>query len=621
MLHNFYNNSRLGRQCCIAAIIVALLGASAPPPAAADSRATIRPVLLLQDAVRLADGRRQDARMLRELAAASPSAWVRDEAARELADYLARRGEWSEYQDVAGHASSCGLLLRALYEGRRERIVRAVGDALASDPRDQTCLAALQRASAAGFLADRDVWRRIRGLIEERRTRDAQRLLGLLKEDRASAATLRNAVNNATSRLLGPRIELRQRVDQELLAVSALVAAIYSRSPKRVGEVGDRWAEYAPRLDSDLSAGVWPYLGKWHALNFSYAGAMDSFRRAPLAEHGRYALAWRARAALRLDDWREVARTIEAMQGEQRTLSAWRYWHAHAYGELGSAQRARRLMLGVARDFDDYYGLLAKERVGMQVAVGTRRPRAALVERLRDDVDVRMAIALGRDGKTVEARRIWKFLMRRLGDPEVLALAALAAEAGWYLGSINAADAVKPAASDHAQRFPTPARYAAAVAARAARDGVPPELVYAIIRQESRFNDKAVSSAGARGLMQVMPRTARLVAAKHKFTRYSLPRLTLIEPNVTIGVRYMADLYKNYGGDFVRLSAAYNAGPTNLRRWLRNSRGVDRKVFIETIPFTETRLYVKFVLANAVHYGWRLGRDEPRLAPLVAGGY
>ncbi|MBF2735459.1 MAG: lytic transglycosylase domain-containing protein [Betaproteobacteria bacterium AqS2] len=600
---------------------MALLGASAPPPAAAD-RATIRPVLLLQDAVRLADGRRQDAGMLRELAAGSPSAWVRHEAARELADYLARRGEWSEYQGVAGHASACGLLLRALYEGNRERIAAATGPALLGDPRDQTCLAALQRASAAGFLSDRDVWRRIRGLIEERKTRDAQRLLGLLKEDRASAATLRNAVNNATSRLLGPRIELRQRVDQELLAVSALVAAIYSRSPKKIGQVSAGLAEYAPRLDADLAAHLWPYIGKWHALNFSYAGAMDAFGRAPLAEHGRYALAWRTRAALRLGDWDEVVRTIETMQGEQRTLSAWRYWHAQAHHELGSRQRARRLMLGVARDFDDYYGLLAKESVGgMQVATATRRPRAALMDKLRDDVDVRMAIALGRDGKTVEARKIWKFLLRRLGDPEVLALAALAAEEGWYLGSINAADAVKADASDHEQRFPTPAAFAAAVADRAAKDGVPPELVYAIIRQESRFNAKAVSSAGARGLMQVMPRTARLVANKHKFTRYSLPRLTLIEPNVTIGVRYMADLYKNYGGDFVRLSAAYNAGPTNLRRWLRRSEGVDRKVFIETIPFTETRLYVKFVLANAVHYAWRLGRDEPRLAPLVAGSY
>ena len=620
-LHNFYNKSALASLYCTATLISGLLMAAAPAPASAQE--AIRPLLLLQDAKRLADGRRQDPRQLQDLVATSPSAWVRQEAARKLAGYHARKGEWEDYRKVAGYADHCALLLLALHEGDPAKINQAVQDALLdADVRDQNCMAALQRASAAGFLADRDVWRRIRILIEERKTRDAVRLLGLLKDDKASAATLRNAVNNATGRLLRKkRVRLASRVDQELLAVSALVAAMYSRTPKRVEQVAARWAEYAELLDADLSTSMWPYVGKWQALNLNFELARQSFEQAPLTEHSRLALAWRARTGMRLGDWRMVAGTIEAMQGEQRTLSAWRYWYAYAWDQLGRRDRARKLMLGVARDFDDYYGLLAKESVGMRTALGARQPRADLMEQLREDADVRMALALGLRNRTKQARQVWKFLLRKLGDAEILALAALASEEGWLLGSINAADYAKAANSSHALRFPTPSDHAEAIAERAAKDGIPPEFVYAIIRQESRFNAKAVSSAGARGLMQVMPRTARLVASKHKFTRYNLSRLTLVKPNVTIGVRYMADLSSDYDGDPIRISAAYNAGPTNLRRWLRRSEGVDRRIFIETIPFTETRLYVKAVLANYHHYGWLLHAEGMPMSATVAGSY
>ena len=611
----FHHITKKSRVICCTAIILltTILLITLPAGSYAKyTRADILPLLEYDDAVRSLE-RRNNPKLLIKLRNESPSKWVKVQAARKLSEYYAQKNQWDLYKAVAGHASHCALLLNAINDGHQLAIRKAVNDALAEDPANKSCINALDKASAAGFLLDDQVWRQIRILIDNKEARKARLLLTLLKEDKASYNQLNNAIQNATRRIKGKH-PLSTRVERELLAVSAIVSA-----RRNALLVGERWELFAPHIDQDINNQVWPIIGKWVSLSLKSTESLKYFNKVSIFDHQRFALAWRARAAMRVSDWRDVKNTIKHMQGEQATLSAWKFWLALANHRIGNQTLANQQLKEIASNFDDYYGLLAKELTRSKVVIGKGLIHTNYITNLENDADVRLAIALGLQNRTTQARTVWKYLIRGLSDREILALSKIAQDAGWFLGSINAADAANFNNSNHNLRYPLP--YHNVINQYALRNDLNAAFVYAIIRQESRFNTKAVSSAGARGIMQVMPRTAQIVANKHKYTRYNKSRLSLLEPNVTIGTRYLADLRNQVGTDYILLSAMYNAGPSNVKKWLRASRGIDKMVFIETIPFTETRLYVKHVLANFIHYDLLLNRNNVKLVNLVAGKY
>jgi soluble lytic murein transglycosylase len=148
--------------------------------------------------------------------------------------------------------------------------------------------------------------------------------------------------------------------------------------------------------------------------------------------------------------------------------------------------------------------------------------------------------------------------------------------------------------------FPTP--YADIVASRAAQNSLDPNLIFGLIRQESGFNETALSSANARGLMQILPATGRMIARKAGVTRFSTKMLYRADTNITLGTYYLNSLLKSYNGKVEPALAAYNAGDSRVDRWLSAFNPSDMDEFVECIPFSETRSYVKQVLTNKAHY-------------------
>jgi soluble lytic murein transglycosylase len=146
------------------------------------------------------------------------------------------------------------------------------------------------------------------------------------------------------------------------------------------------------------------------------------------------------------------------------------------------------------------------------------------------------------------------------------------------------------------------------ISTQAAKAEINPTLVLSVIRQESAFEEKAKSKANARGLMQIMPATGRRLARQAKMTRYSADSLFHAETNIVLGTQFLASLLRKYGKTELAL-AAYNAGASRVDRWLLEYGGRDMAEFVEQIPFSETRGYVKQVLSNKSHYD--------RLAPIV----
>ena len=599
-----YNYMKLGNKkynrplrvvlCCTATLFLSLF---LPSQAGADNpKAHIKPLLQLDDAVRQM-ARTNDPKPLVKLLDATKSRFVREQAKSKLAGFYALNRQWDLYERHEKGAGTCARLLEALHRKEPSVISSFAKDVLDEDPTDEVCGLAMETASAAGFLRDDKIWRQIRVLVDSRKSKQANRYLRYLKEDKASATQLNNAIQNATRRIKGKH-PLNTRLEQELLAVSAVVA-----SRRNAALAGERWEKFAPHIDDDIEIHVWPIIGKHASLDHMPAKALSYFQRSPLSEHGRFELAWRARAAMRTHDWQDLKWTTDAMTGEQATLPDWRFWNAYASEKISPSEASKRAILNLALNEDSYYGLIAKSMTGITMGKVLAQPDLYAEQHLASDTDVKMAIALGVLGNTLKAREIWKFIMAGLSDGEKLAASTIAQKEGWYLGSINAADQTPPNNSNYEMRFPVP--YLETVGKYARQLDIDPAFVYAIMRQESRFNPRARSSAGARGLMQVMPQTALAVARKHSYTRYRTSRLYLIDTNIIIGTRYIADLRRSLGQDPILVAATYNAGPSNVKRWLRSSKGIERMIFVETIPFTETRLYVKHVMANMAHYDLR----------------
>jgi soluble lytic murein transglycosylase len=258
-----------------------------------------------------------------------------------------------------------------------------------------------------------------------------------------------------------------------------------------------------------------------------------------------------------------------------------------------------------------FYGMLAAEALGEHFRPPDPPPaptpaEAAAAERHPGLASALALIALGlRD----EGNREWNYSLRGMSDRELLAASQLACEREVWDRCINTSERTRDVV-DMQQRYPMPWRQP--LEGRSLAQGLDPALTYGVVRQESRFVMRTRSSAGAGGLMQLMPRTARWTADKIGITDYAPERLYEPEVNAALGTGYLKMVLDEFGGSQALATAAYNAGPHRARRW-REGAAIDAAAWVETIPFTETRDYVKRVLSNAVVYSQRLGLEATSL--------
>jgi soluble lytic murein transglycosylase len=225
---------------------------------------------------------------------------------------------------------------------------------------------------------------------------------------------------------------------------------------------------------------------------------------------------------------------------------------------------------------------------------------------------IQRALALYRGGLDNDALREWSWAIRDLDDRSLLAAAQIAAEANVTDRAIFTAERTLQL-HDFSQRYPVPHREALDAAAR--QWDLDEAFVYGIIRQESRFVAQARSPVGAVGLMQLMPATARWVARQLPLHPFHTDMLVRPEVNVAMGTYYLHRVLTALG-DPILAAAAYNAGPARARRW-RDAKPLEGAIYAETIPYPETRDYVKKVFTNAWYYRHRLGGSAATLRQLL----
>ena len=327
-----------------------------------------------------------------------------------------------------------------------------------------------------------------------------------------------------------------------------------------------------------------------------------------------HALGWEVRAAIRDQRWPLVIDAINQLPPAIARDEEWRYWKARALAATGQDQAAEAIYRPLAGE-RAYHGYLAADALDQDYQFNERRvpDDSAIAARLEARPGYARARELHALGMDSYAYLEWQALMARLPQDEQMQAARRAYEWQWYARAIlTLADA--DYWDDLDIRYPTP--YSADVRAAAAANDLDPAFVYAIVRTESLFQPTVRSPVGARGLMQLMPGTADLVARQMGRAKPTSRDLNDPGENTTLGARYLSDMVADWHGNIALATASYNAGPRKVAQWLPETT-MPPDIWIATIPYTETREYVQRVMSHMTVFQHRLSESVTPLASRI----
>ena len=535
---------------------------------------------------------------------------------------LGKKQQWdlfdAEYPRLLNEDTE--LTCYALQSRRRSQEQAALREArslwFSGKGQPDSCGPLFDAALAAGIITEQDVWQRLRLTLEAGNVSLARQLTERLSGNYAvSVVALDHAASDADRYLEQLALD-KSKMGQRAVALFAL-----QRLAKQSPDLAVlRWE----KLAADFPDAEQQYFYGW--LAYEAARKLDSrapqwYQAAANAPLNEQQAVWRVRASLRALDWPGVLAGINGLSEPRQRDPSWQYWKARALLALGKSAEARKLLVPLSSEYH-FYGQLAGEelaeaaarRVALPVSNISfdARPSAAGAGYKPGKQDVAALLALPGIQRTLalyrmdmraEAQKEWSWTLRSFNDQELLTAAEIARRNEMYDRAIAAADKTINV-HDFSLRYLAPYREALRVHIR--ENDLDEAWVYGLMRQESRFVTAAKSNVGAAGLMQIMPATARWVARKLGLKGYRQSLIHQLDTNLRLGTYYMKTVLNWFENSPVLASAAYNAGPRRARQW-RGEQALEGAIYAETIPFDETRDYVKKVMSNTVYYAGQFG--------------
>jgi len=313
---------------------------------------------------------------------------------------------------------------------------------------------------------------------------------------------------------------------------------------------------------------------------------------------------WKIADVLREQNWHIIKKELLSLPKSQHKRQQWQYWYARSLLATNEEQEGRKRMVLLAKQ-RHYYGFLAASYTDMPMNLQHKPLEISALEKttLFKNSAGKRAFELFHLGRYYQARKEWNYWLTQLDQRQKLVAAKLANEIGWFDRAIFALANVGYL-DDVDLRFPL--AFNEEINHHANKHAINPAWAFAITRRESSFMSDANSSAGAKGLMQLMPGTAKLLTRRKKVSnKYLLDS----KNNINLGTKYLKDLLDKHKGNQVLATAAYNAGPYRVKSWLKSANAMPADIWIETIPFKETREYVKSVLAYQQIYQHKVGQE------------
>jgi len=524
---------------------------------------------------------------------------------RDFLGELARRKDWTTfsamYQPGLGDNLSCFALQAKL--ARNEPLVfeNDVAALWKKPSLPNACDPVIAAAHDQGLLTAERLWSRIDVAADAGKGGTVASLAAWLPASDAPAAQrIGQALNDPAGALRDASTwpdTPRHR--------QALTLALQRMARKQSTAADGAWQSLAPRftLSEQQRGAVENALALFHATDFDES-ALDRLAALPPGAQTDATREWRVRVALARQDWTAALAALDALGEQQKDDGEWRYFRAFVLAKRGRQAEAQTLYRALAEEAT-YFGFLAADRVDAAYAIcpssmATDETREAA---LLSDPGLDRAFELYAVGLQKLARREWTAaLASRDADTKRLA-ADLAFRKGWYdraVFGLSSGDALRL----YEQRFPLARQDG--VVEQSSQAGIEAPWAYAIIRAESAWMSDARSAADARGLMQLLPGTAALVAKRNGLSWGGGESLYEPTTNIVLGTRYLAQMAARYNGAPWLASAAYNAGPNKVDQWVEARGSLEPDLFVASIPYKETREYVARVMAFAVIYDWRL---------------
>ena len=466
----------------------------------------------------------------------------------------------------------------------------------------ESCVTLFDMAINNEVITEQDVLQRIRLALEVNNIDLVKQLSPKLPQNlRLSFKSLDIAATHPD------RFFAKLKLNNPTEAERMLVMFALQRLAKRLPQLAYvQWKKVEDHFSNEEQYYFYGWLG-YEAARTQDERALTWFRAAKDSQLNGNQLAWRTRAALRAGNWHEVWSSISAMQPTQQSEGAWRYWKARAWKALGRDTEADALFSELSHEYN-FYGQLAAEEFGSAPAAGmmtvSYQPTMIEMEVMLSQPAMQRTLGLYRMGLREEAAKEWALIVGKLDDKQLLVASEIASRHEMYDRSINAADRTV-LLHDFNLRYPAP--YRDSLQGRIQENNLEEAWVYGLMRQESRFIVQAKSTVGAAGLMQVMPATARWIARKLGMKDYQKSLIGQLDTNLRLGTYYMKNVLSSLGNP-VLASAAYNAGPARARQWM-DDKPLEGAIYIECIPFDETRDYVKKVMSNTVYYAKLFGQS------------
>lgn len=562
---------------------------------------------------------------VRDFLAAYDESLLADRLRVDWLNFLIRTKQWRDYlldyRPQSKTKLKCAQLTARIETGELEGVIgdtRALWLVGKSQPSE--CDRAFDHLKASGMLDDQLIWQRMRLAFDNNKPALARYLSKALNDP-----SLREASKHWLAVHTDPISALKSpyfREDKPLVR-EIFIHAIGRIARKDVDKADTTWGKYAPRYElSDEENGRIKRTLAVAAASQDHVERISYLDQVPASYVDDLVEKYRIRAGIEDTAWTELARWTEQDPIGETNILRWRYWRARALQEIQRTREADFVFRELAKQ-RDYYGFLAADQLELEYQMNHHPIIASEGEKA--DIMSRPGILRARELYRLDlpfkARREWWHEVEGM-TPRQLEIAALIVNTwGWYDRAILALGKAK-SYDDLEVRFPL--LHEQLVRRYAAKRVLDPSVIYSIIRTESAFMEDARSPAGALGLMQIMPATGR-ETARRIGAKYSSAR-DLLDPvnNVTIGSAYLKQMLSRFDGSFSLAAAAYNAGPHRVRTWRPKKGCVPADIWIDTIPFTETRRYVRRASFYATVYQWRLKETiEPlatRLTNVAAKG-
>ncbi|SEN56752.1 lytic transglycosylase domain-containing protein [Nitrosomonas marina] len=526
---------------------------------------------------------------------------------------LANNHQWQlfehEFQKLIDKKTE---LLCLAYQYRIEKQDQAAIDSaralwFTANSMPDSCTPVFNTLISRNIITVNDRWARIRLALEAGQTGMARYINRRIPEGEAlNVDELNAAAQNPLHYLKTRQNKISTRADREIALFALLRLLTSDTNPALV-----KWYQIKDKLTASDQSYFLGRLGYRAAMRHD-PRALNWFHDAqrikdtyPMTDT---LLAWQVRVALRAENWDSVLDGINRMSAAEQADSTWQYWKARALKAKGKSTEANTLLIPLSNQHH-YYGQLAKEELGTVLGTPQKSVQVGEAEviAMEKTPGIQRTLAFYRMNLRTEAYWEWVWTIRDFNDRQLLAAAEVARRHGHHDRAINTASKTTDL-HDFRLRFPTPHRE---VLRHILQDQDLDEAwVYGLIRQESRFLSEVRSSAGAIGLMQLMPDTAKWVAKQLGMANFQQNLITQIDTNLRLGTYYLKYVLATLDNQPLLASAAYNAGPGRAKRWRDTERSLEGAIYAETIPFSETRDYVKKVLKNSVYYSTVLEQDR-----------